>query len=77
MYATPVIYPLSSLPVQYRWIIAANPMTPLIECFRYGFLGAGTFEPMLLMYSTLASIFVLGLAMLIFNQTEKNVIDTV
>ena len=77
MYATPVIYPLSSLPGQYRWIIAANPMTPLVECFRYGFLGAGTFEPLLLMYSTLTSIFVLVLATVIFNQIEKNFMDTV
>ena len=39
MYTTPVIFPLSKLPEQYKWIIAANPMTPIIETFRYAFLG--------------------------------------
>src|SRR5207248_4126569 len=44
MYTTPVIYPLSKLPEQYRWIMLSNPMTPLIETFRYAFLGTGIFS---------------------------------
>ena len=44
MYATTVIYPLSAAPAKYKWLIAANPMTPLIETFRYGFLGKGSFD---------------------------------
>ena len=44
MYATPVIYPVSSIPARFQWIILANPMTPIVETFRYAFLGAGTFD---------------------------------
>ena len=47
MYATPVIYPLSVMRQsheQYMWIIVANPLTSLIETFKFGFLGVGTFS---------------------------------
>lgn len=77
MYATPVIYPLSVIPESYRAIIVANPVTPLVECFRYGFLGAGTFDPFHLAYSIVVSFAVLAAAMVIFNQIEKSFMDTV
>jgi len=41
MYATPVIYPVSSIPERWRWVANVNPVTPIIETFRAGFLGAG------------------------------------
>lgn len=47
MYATPVIYPLSVMRQsheQYMWIIVANPLTSIIETFKFGFLGVGTFS---------------------------------
>src|SRR5512140_3378408 len=51
MYATPVIYPASAIPEQYRWIINLTPMTPIIEAFRFAYLGAGTVHPFQLLYS--------------------------
>ncbi len=45
MYATPVIYPVSSIPERFQWIILANPMTPIVEAFRYAYLGAGSLAP--------------------------------
>ena len=51
MYATPVIYPLSAAPLKFRHIIALNPMSGLIETFRYGFLGTGNFYPGAFVYS--------------------------
>src|SRR5512136_547355 len=51
MYATPVILPISSFPERFRWIILANPMTPIVEAFRYAFLGAGTVSLPNLAYS--------------------------
>ena len=42
MYATPVLYPISFVPDRYRLLIQANPLTPIIEAFRYAFLGAGS-----------------------------------
>jgi lipopolysaccharide transport system permease protein len=43
MYATPVIYPLSVVPEDWRWLAILNPMASIIETFKYGFLGEGTF----------------------------------
>jgi lipopolysaccharide transport system permease protein len=77
MFATPVIYPLSSVPDKYRWLAVANPMTPVIETFRYAFLGNGTFDLTHLAYSGGAAAFVLLVGILIFNRVEQTFMDTV
>jgi lipopolysaccharide transport system permease protein len=77
MYTTPVIFPLSRIPDQYRWIIVANPMTPIIETFRYGFLGTGTFSWDLLIYSAVMTTIILAVGVLLFNRVEKTFMDTV
>ncbi len=77
MYTTPVIFPLSKIPDQYRWIILANPMTPIIETFRYAFLGTGTFSWEMLAYSAAATAVILALGVLLFNHVEKTFMDTV
>ncbi|MBK9332860.1 MAG: ABC transporter permease [Ignavibacteria bacterium] len=77
MYATPVIYPLSALPEKYKWIVLANPMTAIIDTFRYAFLGAGTFNPGNLIYSSVFMIVTLSIGILMFNRVEKTFMDTV
>jgi lipopolysaccharide transport system permease protein len=77
MYATPVIYPISAIPEKYHWMILANPMTSVIESFRYSFLGAGSFNWYGLLYSSLFTIGVFLVGLIIFNRTEKNFMDTV
>lgn len=77
MYGTPVIYPTSSLPEKYQWLIEANPMTAVIETFRYGFLGAGNFSWGALGYTTAVSTIVIVLGLIVFNRTEKSFMDTV
>jgi lipopolysaccharide transport system permease protein len=77
MYATPVIYPLSAAPEKYRWIIELNPITSIVETFRYGFLGTGMFDWYQLLYSTVFTIVLLLLGTLVFNKTEKTFMDTV
>mgnify|MGYP006190574187 CR=1 FL=1 len=77
MYATPIIYPLSAAPEKYKYWIELNPMSNLIETFRYGFLGAGSFSLSGLMYSTVFSLVTFGLGIIVFNKTEKNFIDTI
>ena len=77
MYATPVIYPLSKVPPHYTWLIVANPMTSIIEAFRYGFLGSGTFNWLYLGYTTLVTVIILLLGTIIFNKVEKSFTDTV
>jgi len=80
MYATTVIYPLSTVMAKYpkySWIIKYNPVTPIIESFRYGFFGNGVFSWSLLAYSTAVTAIILLLGIIIFNKVEKNFVDTV
>ncbi len=77
MYATPVIYPVSSIPENFRWLIQANPVTPIVEAFRYAFLGAGTVDAANLLYSTGFMLVVLLVGTLLFNRIEANFMDTV
>ena len=44
MYATPVIYPLSTMSPKRQWIMALNPVTSIVETFKYGTMGVGTFN---------------------------------
>ena len=59
MYATTVIYPLSSISSKYKWLVELNPMTSLIETFRYGFLGKGSFTWYSLSYSATITVILL------------------
>lgn len=80
MYATTVIYPLSTAIKNYpsyAWLIEYNPMTPLIETFRYGFLGKGTFTWFSFGYTTVVTLATLLFGIVIFNKVEKNFVDTV
>ncbi|ARS38483.1 ABC transporter permease [Sphingobacteriaceae bacterium GW460-11-11-14-LB5] len=80
MYATTVIYPLSEAINKYpayAWIIEYNPMTPIIETFRYGFLGQGSFSWFSLGYATIVTIFLLLIGTVVFNKVERNFVDTV
>lgn len=77
MYATPVIYPVSTIPEKYKSLIMANPMTPIVEGFRYILLGAGSIDTSHLLYSTGFTIVLLIIGIVIFNRTEKTFMDTV
>jgi len=77
MYATPVIYPLSSTPEKYRWLIVANPMTAVVETFKFGFLNQQPFELYHLIYSIGFTIVILGTGIIIFNKVEKGFMDTI
>jgi lipopolysaccharide transport system permease protein len=77
MYATPVVYPLSSVSGNFRLLINANPLTSIVETFRYGFLGAGTFEPLSLAYSFVFMLVSLLIGVLLFNRVEATFMDTV
>lgn len=77
MYATPVVYSVSSIPPEYKWIINANPLTGIFECFRYGYLGSGSFTPSSLLISTISTVVVLIVGTVVFNKVEKSFMDTV
>ena len=77
MYASPIVYPLSIVPEKYKWIIIANPVTSIIETFKYAFLGVGEFSWLYLGYSTLFTIVLFLIGLVIFHRVEKSFMDTV
>ena len=77
MYATPIVYPASQIPAKYQWIIALNPMAPIIEAFRYAFLGVGTVYPWQMGLSAAITMLVLLSGIVLFSRIEKSFMDTV
>jgi len=80
MYATPVIYPLSVMQGKYEkymWLIQANPVTSIMETFKFGILGQGTFSWFALGYSGLFTFVVLFFGIIIFNKVERSFMDVV
>jgi len=77
MYASPVIYPVSSVPQKWQWLLLANPLTPIIEVFRLAFLGTSAVNPVLLLYSAGFTVLLLIVGILIFNRVENTFMDTV
>ena len=77
MYATPVIYPLSRLPLKYKTFILANPLSSIVETFRYAFLGSGSFSWGYLGYSTAFTMAILAIGTVVFNKVQKSFTDTV
>lgn len=78
MYATPVIYPLSTvIHSKYKLLILANPLTPIVETFRVAFLGKGIFSWNYIGYCTLCMLLLLAIGYYVFSKTEKTFTDTV
>ncbi|HEY9005590.1 ABC transporter permease [Ohtaekwangia sp.] len=78
MYGTPIVYPLSYLKQQgFGWIVRLNPLTPIVESFRYALFGKGTFTYIDILYSFGFMMIVLFIGVILFNKIEKSFIDTV
>ena len=77
MYATPIMYPLSAIPEIYKPYLFLNPISPLIEAFRYVFTGTGIFVFSQIIYSFLFALLILFLGIFVYNKTEKTFMDTV
>ncbi|NDW10665.1 ABC transporter permease [Dysgonomonas sp. 520] len=80
MYATPIIYPLSILKdrfPEWAWLIEYNPLSPIIETFKFGFLGAGEFSWYSLGYSLLFTVVITLFGIRTFNKVERNFVDVV
>ena len=84
MYATPIVYPLSQTEGKYiagislHTLMCLNPVTPVLETFKYGFLGAGQFIGWgWLAYSFCFMLAIMALGIIIFNKVQKNFLDTV
>lgn len=77
MYASPVVYPASVVPDKYKAFYILNPMAPILETFRYGFLGSGSFSWVSLGVSFLVTLVVLFIGLLLFHRVERVFLDTV
>jgi len=78
MYGTPIVYPLSMVPDgMLRLLILANPMTPIIEAFKYATLGQGYFSWLALGYSFCFMSLLLLVGIVIFNKVQRSFMDTV
>ncbi|MBY0424772.1 MAG: ABC transporter permease [Cytophagales bacterium] len=77
MFATPVVFPASSIPEALRPYVWLNPMTAILEATRFSLFGTGIWDTPWLIYSLLVSVFIFMIGVISFNQTEKNFIDTV
>jgi lipopolysaccharide transport system permease protein len=77
MYASSVIIPASSVPEKYRPIYMLNPMTSVIEAFRYSVFGVGVVNPVYICVSWAVTLAVLFGGIILFNRVEKSFMDTV
>lgn len=76
-YATPIIYPLSSIPNDKKWIVMLNPLTAIIESFKFGFLGVGTFNIYNYLYSFSFTIVLVIISVIIFNKVQRSFMDVI
>ena len=77
MYATPVVYPLSQIPEQYRDIYSLNPMVAVVESFRLAFLGTSAINVTHIIISITVTLILLVFGVVLFSRVEKTFLDTV
>lgn len=75
MFLTPVVYPLSGVHGSYKWLIEINPLTPVLETFRFIMFSQGNLDLGALAYSLVFTLFMLCLGLIVFNRVERNFID--
>tara|TARA_B100000287_G_C20616366_1_gene774184 strand:+ start:762 stop:1631 length:870 start_codon:yes stop_codon:yes gene_type:complete len=77
MFATPIVYPLSVVPEKYHLLMSLNPMTSIVECFRYIYLGTSSVDIKVISTSIIVTLLFLFFGTKLFQKVEKNFIDTV
>jgi lipopolysaccharide transport system permease protein len=77
MYGSLIIFPLSRIAPESRWIFLLNPMVPVVDGFRFAFLGTGTVTAAHIALSFGISALTLFIGVILFNRASHNVIDTV
>jgi lipopolysaccharide transport system permease protein len=77
MYVTPVIYPTSSLPHRFQVLIQFNPMSSVVEAFRFAYLGGGAVDLAQLAYSFGIMLVSIIIGVVLFNRVEATFMDTV
>lgn len=77
MYATPVVYPLSEVSGKLKEIISLNPITAVLECFRYAAFGTGELSVRMVLSSVVLTFLFLFGGLILFNKNEKNFVDVI
>ena len=77
MFLTPVIYPIYLIPQRIQWIVKLNPLTPIMEAFRYAFFGIGIFNVSDLMYSAVLIVGLFFYSLVLFNRKGDKLMDVV
>jgi len=77
LYATPIVYPLSQVPERWQWIMAFNPMAPLVELFRQALLGTGTVYVSHVIVSLCITAALLLVGLVMFSRIARTSMDTV
>lgn len=77
MYATPVVYPASQIGGKLKTLMMLNPVSPIVESFRYAFLGSGSIPWNYLGISLITTVVVLLVGVVLFSRVEKTFMDTV
>jgi lipopolysaccharide transport system permease protein len=78
MYATPVIYPLSTITnPKVLFVMQLNPLTGILEFFKYGFLGVGCHDWWMLGYSFAFMVVLMAIGIVVFNKVQRSFMDTV
>lgn len=77
MYATPIVYPMSKISGKLKLLILLNPMSAIVNNFRYAMLGVGEFEGFWWGISTLVTFLILIFGIIMFNKVERTFMDTV
>lgn len=77
MYATPIVYSITQVPVKWQWLFLLNPMAPIIETFRYAFLGGDALNISRWLFSLPITILIFTIGIVFFSRAEKNFMDTI
>jgi homopolymeric O-antigen transport system permease protein len=77
MYLTPVVYPLSMVPEEYRLIYCLNPMVAVVECFRLIFLGTSAISLTQVLTSWAVTMTILFFGIVLFSRIERSFMDTI
>jgi lipopolysaccharide transport system permease protein len=77
MYITPIIYPISLIPGKLSFLVAINPMSPVVEIFKYAFFGVGYVDLRYYIFSLVITIIMFFSGVLLFNRSARNFIDTI
>jgi lipopolysaccharide transport system permease protein len=77
MYATPIVYPISQVSEKWRWLFALNPMSSIVETFRYAYLGSGGVSLTNMLISAVMTLIIFCAGVILFSRAEKTFMDAI